>query len=1064
MNLHMPQDPESEAELRYLAAVPNNIVSPANNKPIIGIFQDSLLGSYQFTRPHVTFNPREAMNLLMLFHRVNEPALNSILKEKGGRITNYDILTQIMPPLSMKYKYNDNDFLEIKNGKYIQGQLNKSILGDATKGLLHRVCNDYSNRASANFIDDLQNIITEYMKKSSFSVGVSDLVISRGQKEKIKSAIYKKEVDVKNVLDQVRIGVFDNDTGRSNLNEFEIRVKNIASQAKGDAEKIGRESLKPDNRFVTMMEAGSKGDKLNITFMVACLGQQEVDGKRIPYGFDNRTLPHFQKFDDGLVARGFVERSFIEGLSPQELFFHAMGGRVGLIDTAVKTSTTGYIQRKLVKALEDIMVNYDMTVRNNKNKIVQFAYGEDSIDTTKVEYQQVPIVSMSVSEIYDHFCFPPNNDKSLKNVFNKDTMRKFKEDRDALNEKSKEQSQKLLTLRNEIIKNVFGNKDESSVSCPVAFNHIINNIQGQTYIVEEGCFVDITPLEVYKLLDMTYNNLLKIVYARPTTLFEVLFYYNLSPKELLLKRRFNRQSIVMLLEAITIQYKKSIVAPGEMVGIIAGQSIGEVSTQMTLNTFHLAGVSSKSSGGVPRIEEILSLTANPKSPSLTIYLKDEDQTNKTKAQSIMYMIEHTKLEEVVQSMQICFDPNDNFVEEDRELIEQFKMFEELLNKANNPDNEDTLGDEGDDEAMELSQENSAGTDSGQNNSNNNSTKSKWILRLTMNPEVMLEKNITMDDINFTLKTTYGDKVQTTFSDYNSDRLVFRIHLSDIISQQKNNPRVVDQLDQLDEIYVLKSFQDKMLSSVILRGVSGIEKVSLRKVKDHVFQDPKTDKFAKKDIWVLDTMGTNLLEVLSLDFIDPSKTLSNDIVEVYNVLGIEAARQTILNELIDVVSVTTKLTYHNFSVLCDRMTHGSKLIAVSRFGVKGDDIGPLAKASFEETPEMFLKAARHGELDIMRGVSANVMCGQEGYFGTNLFQVVLDVDAYVSQMHQQSYKPEIAIEDDNKMIRSFMNNEPLVTNVCSTETLTIHNNIDFMQQHTGTKRAHVEDEDNYDLDI
>lgn len=1043
MNLHMPQDPESEAELRYLAAVPYNIVSPANNKPIIGIYQDSLLGSYQFTRQDIMFGPREAMNLLMMFNRVNEPLLNSKLRD-NGKVSSFDILTQIMPPLSMKYSYDDgkqSKVFEIHNGHYIRGQLNKSILGDASKGILHRICNDYGNRKSADFIDDLQNIITEYMKTSSFSVGISDLVVSKPNREKIKHEIHVKEDDVKNLIDQIRIGVFDNDTGRSNDSEFEIRVKNITSQALNEAEKVVRDNPTPNNRFITMLKAGSKGNETNITSMMACLGQQEVDGKRIPYGFDSRTLPHFNKFDDGMTARGFVQSSYIEGLTPQELFFHAMAGRIGLIDTAVKTSTTGYIQRKLVKALEDLMVSYDMTVRNNKNKIVQFAYGEDSIDTTKIESQRVDIVSWSIEKIFNHFNFPMDDAKKYDLVFDKATKKAFVREREQLNQYCEKYTDFVITNRNEIVKNIFNNKDESRIGCPVAFDQIINNIRGQTGITEES-FVDISPVEVFKLIEENFANLTKIYYAKPTKLFETLYFFHLSPKQILLKHRLNRKTIILMLEAITIQYKRSIVTPGEMVGMIAGQSIGEVSTQMTLNTFHHAGVASKSNvlGGVPRIEEILSLTANPKNPSLTIYLNDPDQMEKSKAQSIMYMIEHTKLEEVVQSMQICFDPNDNFIEEDKEMIEQFKMFEQLMRNASSL--------EGDENMMEQDVE-----------VVEDRNKSKWILRLTMNPEVMLEKNITMDDISFTLKGAYGDKITTTFSDYNSDKLVFRIRLNEIISGKKSKNQDKP-LDQTDDIYVLKNFQDQLLSNVILRGINGIEKVSLRKVRDHVFEE--AGGFQKKEIWVIDTVGTNLLDVMSLDFIDASRTISNDIVEVNDVLGIEAARQTILNELIEVVSATTNLTYHNYSILCDRMTHGSKLISISRFGINADDIGPIAKASFEETPEMFLKAARHGELDIMRGVSANVMCGQEGYFGTSLFQVVLDMDAYVSQMQMKSYKPELVIENDETVINEFMTNVPKSSNVCSQEALTIHNNIEFMSTHLDGTTAM--EEDNYDFGI
>ena len=416
MNLHMPQDPESEAELKNLAAVPYQIISPANNSSIIGIYQDSMLGCYQFTRPDINFSPRDAMNILMMFNGVNEHELLKNAESDKG-ITNFDILTQIMPPLSMKYKtkaFKDdkddaktsNAVLEIRNGKYIRGQMDKGVLGAGTKGLLHRTCNDFGNMLSAKFIDDLQNVVTEYMKSSAFSVGVSDLISDQKTNEEIVKVITQKKNDVKNLIDQTQIGIFENNTGKTNEEEFETQVNNILNQATSEAGKIGLKSLNKNNRFVTMVNAGSKGSDLNISFMISCLGQQNVDGKRIPYGFEHRTLPHFTKYDDSPNARGFVESSYINGLTPQELFFHAMGGRVGLIDTAVKTSTTGYIQRRLIKGLEDLMVSYDMTVRTNKNKIVQFAYGDDNIDTVKVENQQINLVSMSVQDIYAHYLIP----------------------------------------------------------------------------------------------------------------------------------------------------------------------------------------------------------------------------------------------------------------------------------------------------------------------------------------------------------------------------------------------------------------------------------------------------------------------------------------------------------------------------------------------------------------------------------------------------------------------------------------------------------------------------------
>ena len=1025
MNLHMPQDPESEAELRNLAAVPYQIISPANNSSIIGIYQDSMLGCYLFTKEDINFSPRDAMNLLMMFNGINEhELLKNSEKEKG--ISSFDILSQIMYPLTMKYKtkaFKDdkddiktsNNVIEIHNGKYIRGQMDKSVLGAGTKGLLHRTCNDFGNMASAKFVDDLQNVVTEYMKSSAFSVGISDLISDEKTNQDIIKVITQKKTDVKNLIEQTQIGIFENKTGKSNNEEFETQVNNILNQATSESGKIGLKSLSKNNRFVTMVNAGSKGSDLNISFMISCLGQQNVDGKRIPYGFEHRTLPHFTKYDDSPIARGFVESSYINGLSPQELFFHAMGGRVGLIDTAVKTSTTGYIQRRLIKGLEDLMVSYDMTVRTNKNKIVQFAYGDDNIDTTKVENQIIPIVSMSSQDIYAHFILPDEkgNLKTLSNIFLKNVLARYKKQHADMLVYCEKYTQLMITSRATIIKKVFKNKGDIVVNCPVAFSYIINNIQGQTNITQSS-LVDITPVEAFVMIEQCYANLEKNHYAPPTSLFKVLYFYYLSPKELLIVKRFNKSALTLLLDTVTINYKRAIVAPGEMVGMISGQSIGEVSTQMTLNTFHFAGVASKSNvtRGVPRIEEILSLSSEPKNPSLTIYLKEEDETQKDKANSIMYMLEHTKLEEIVKSTEICFDPDDlnTLINEDKDTIEQYRAFENLVAEC---------------------------TEQSLNNDENE--KSKWIVRMVMDPEVMLEKNITMDDVNFTLNNCYESQISCVYSDYNSDKLVFRIRMNEVIksgtSRGGQKKTKVNPLDQSDQIYLLKNFQDQLLQNIVLRGIKGINKVILRKVKDNMVET--NGIYKKQDIWVLDTIGTNLLGVLGLDFIDNTRTFSNDIVEIYNILGIEAARQAIYNELVDVIEFDgTYINYHNFSVLVDRMTYTYKMISIFRHGINNDNIGPIAKASFEETPEMFLKAARHAELDTFRGVSANVMCGQEGFFGTSAFQIVLDIEELEKMQDASEYKP-VDIEDE---IEKFFETVEDPQDPCGINKLTVQNNV------------------------
>jgi DNA-directed RNA polymerase II subunit RPB1 len=387
---------------------------------------------------------------------------------------------------------------------------------------------------------------------------------------------------------------------------------------------------------------------------------------------------------------------------------------------------------------------------------------------------------------------------------------------------------------------------------------------------------------------------------------------------------------------------------------------------LTLNTFHLAGVASKSNvtRGVPRIEEILRLTKNPKHPSLTIALRPMDQTNPEKAKNIATMMEHTKLLDIVKSVQICFDAadTDSKIAEDSTLLEEFYEFEKLT-----------------DDCMEKN------TDA----SNVLQQTSKWIIRLEINPEMLLEKNITMDDINFAISNAYKDDIKCVYSDLNSENLIFRLRLkSNYLQKNKTKKNTIQSLDQTDEIYMLRTFQDTLLNNIVLRGIKSIQKVYTRKVQNELVK--KDDRWVKEDTWVLDTTGTNLLSVLALDYIDGKKTYSNDIKEVFNVLGIEATRQTIYDEFVDVMDFSgVYINYHHLSLLCDRMTANKNLTAIFRSGILNDNIGPIAKSTFEVHTEVFMNAARHSEFDQMRSVSANIMTGQTGYFGTGAFSLVLN---------------------------------------------------------------------------
>jgi DNA-directed RNA polymerase II subunit RPB1 len=495
-----------------------------------------------------------------------------------------------------------------------------------------------------------------------------------------------------------------------------------------------------------------------------------------------------------------------------------------------------------------------------------------------------------------------------------------------------------------------------------------------------------------------------------------MYFYYLSPRDLLVVKRFHKDGLVLLLETILLKFREAIVHPGEMVGVVAGQSVGAPTTQLTLNTFHNSGTSSKSNvtRGVPRIEEILRLTKNPKNPSMTVYLKPEDEIIQDRADIYTKKMELTKLADVVKTIQICFDPSEKSttIVDDRQLLEEFYEFEKMVKECSG------------DADGEVS------------------TKSKWVIRIEIDPEVLLDKGITMDDIHFAISNShYKNEAQCVFADYNSkSKLIFRIRMKNTLKR-----KLVESSDQSDDIYLLKNFQDQLLNNIVLRGVSSIKNCLVRKLQNNLVKED--GKFVKKELYVLDTTGSNLMETLALDFIDFRRTHSNDIREIFDVLGIEAARQSIYNELNEVMEFSgVYINHHHSSLLCDRMTCNKDLVSIFRSGLLNDNIGPLAKATFEVHTEVLLKAARHADIDHMRGVSANVLTGQYGCYGTSAFQLVLDMEAFTKDVNIVE-ENELNVNDNNQTREE----------LCSLKNMKIVNNISGI-----TEIQSFVCDDNYDI--
>ena len=576
MNAHLPQSYEAMVELEEIAAVPHHIITPRHAKPMIGVYQDTLVGSYRLTQPGVQFTRREFMNLMMWNKRFN----GKMPIPQAGEIqrwTGQHVLGALIPKINIEMgnksydsekdsKQSDN-YVKIVEGEIVQGVVDGDIYMKPSKGIIHVAYNDCGAKDTVDLLDALQNTVENFLVLNGFSVGISDLIADDDTKKTIDIKIQERKKQVEQVILQVHLDLFDNNTGKTNQQEFEDQVFGILNQATSDAGSLGQQSLSNENRLLAMVRSGSKGEPLNVAQMMACLGQTAIEGKRVPYGLTDRTLPHYKKYDDSAEARGFIESSFIRGLTPQEFFFHAMSGREGLIDTAVKTADTGYIQRQLIKSMEDLVVQHDGTVRDANNNIVQFHYGEDGTNPTKIETQSLPIGKLSEEEIRTQYGMEGVDWSTVLN----DGIRE--NDAEAITAYVNE----LLFDRRMMVEGVFQSKslDSGSVFAPVNLARWVLNIKTR-FALKETDKTDLTPAYVLegikKIIGRTHS------YHK---IWSALLRFHLAPHKLIVKERFTKSAFDVLMEIIVVTHMKSWVQPGEQVGIVAAQSIGEPATQMS---------------------------------------------------------------------------------------------------------------------------------------------------------------------------------------------------------------------------------------------------------------------------------------------------------------------------------------------------------------------------------------------------------------------------------------------------------------------------------------------------
>ncbi|MFX1467815.1 MAG: hypothetical protein ACFFB8_04060, partial [Promethearchaeota archaeon] len=411
MNLHVPQSEEARTEAELLLKVQEHILSPRFGGPILGGIQDFISSVFQFTSKDSLYNKKDTLNLLYIGDVYNNnphfnlDQLTPISTDHEVMYSGKEIFSTLFPDdlnIKVKSKFckkcevcteEDCEFdayVVIKNGKLITGTIDENSFGPMqSNSILQRIIKDHGNARGREFLDSATKMLLYVIRKNGMTMGLDEVYVHGHAYDEIQNILIEANAE----SDKLIKAYYDNNTkilkrapGRSMRETLELRIRQVLAEARKKAEETAAEFIGDEAHSVIMTKSGARGNILNLGQMSAVVGQQAIRGERINRGYSMRTLPHFKINDLSPKSRGFVSSSYRNGLKPVEFFFHAMGGREGLVDTAVRTSTSGYMQRRLVNALQDMVVENDGTVRNSDKNIIQFRFGDDGIDAMHTDH------------------------------------------------------------------------------------------------------------------------------------------------------------------------------------------------------------------------------------------------------------------------------------------------------------------------------------------------------------------------------------------------------------------------------------------------------------------------------------------------------------------------------------------------------------------------------------------------------------------------------------------------------------------------------------------------------
>lgn len=972
MNMHVLQTPEARTEALSLIQVPNYFISPQCHRAIIALVQNALLASYLFTNKDVFLTKEQ---VLLILDNVKYPLYfgnREFTKEclPRGTIlfpkelyTGKQVYSWFIHP-DVHYEkdtdpqassIDDSEFgvrifhpaepvVVIKRGEIMAGRICKKTVGATQGSLIDILVRDVSLDSVTYFLSDIQRAMSSYLKIRGFTVGIDDCCVS----EKISKGV-RKVLETLHDLPQVSEKVVDNDE--------EYLLKKSTSGIADAANRLVMSELleKPrnkENAFMAMISSGSKGKLANIQSVMTCVGQQLACGHRIRRSEAQGFAPYFRSVDRNPMTNGFINHSYFEGLSAREMYDHFMGGREGLVDTAVKTADTGYTQRRLVKMMENIRVDTDMTVREGES-IVQFSYGGTGTNPARYEWVSSKIKPSTSEEFMEMFLRPIGH---LFDEYSADAIVAFGNNWVQVSELVSRTAQNMM------------DDAPKKFLTPVHWDRILERAvykqEHEIIALAEKMFEldTVWPYDIVGVLRMVNemnDNLVKDVGPTETSITRMLMFekmYMFIEKNIQTPDVIVRSWPFIYMEAKR-QWIESRCNAGDMMGIIAAQSIGEPNSQSVLNTSHLAGKGSDDLlAGVPRMKEIIDMSEHMTSPSMTLFpLENGHDFSKLVGVSL-------------QSM-----------------VHSFSIQKEFVGKPNAKDAawmsivEHCFGKEVD---TDIDAHRAGWVKESDLKERLVDSSIRYVCR------VIVKKNETVPitvvaarlrDFWTGMAENVWDSIQVCYTPTLEDHgfYVVRIRAGGIRIFETEHAEGNKKYAQRYLGIHLRKIMQRAIKTVTF-GIDGIKNV---RVTEDKFVDAQRDV---KTFPTIHTRGSCLSSVASVPFLDWYKSLTNNIPEIYRELGIGAARNMLIRELTKVLSGDgAYILFTHIWMLVDVLTFRGFPMRASRHGQNRVNTGVLQRCSFEESAYILIDGAYFSERDYLKGLTPNLMMGQISPIGTGV---------------------------------------------------------------------------------